>query len=519
VAGIREGELLRTPANQLLLALALLAPLALAGPARGDGASPDPVFFKSPDPVTARLIADALELLKNQPISDHTEGRRQLVSIGYWTVPPLIGLLRDGSSSERRNAALALGTILDRRAILPLLKTAENDSHLFVPSFATLVMGKFEAPDAIPRLDDLVQERKKDHRRISAVLSIAKLQTKQSYDILERVALSRDLTILRETATFCMGFYRDRALVRGEGGVAEPCPALERALAASQVELRRSALLAVALLGHRDLKELYLKYADWRQDQSLQQVALLALGRFPDEDVTRLYLNRLSSQKSPERVKLMAAMMMKDRKDPKVLVELRRLNPQDKEVKAALTLTLSNYEDEETVKKLIVRLTDNSNQVRGAAAIGLSRLTDPDLKALAIRALTDILTGKAGTVEADVRHNMDLARRVLKTGKKQGEFIWLGNREFADALPKDVEERVLDYVNKEVERVLGVTSLQPEKAIPRPGGGRREVNDEASDLRDLKVWLENYPYFEPFDIPVPKIAITPQPEPLKQEGN
>ncbi len=513
MAGIREGELLRVKATISVLALAFAA---FAVSARGGDAPPDPVFFKSPDPVTRRLIDDALKLLNNQPISDHTRGREELVAIGYWTVRPLLGLLRDGSFSERRNAALTLGTILDRRAILPLLKTAENDPHLFVPSFAALVVGKFESPDSISRLDDLVKLRRKDHRRIAAVLSIAKLHSEKSYDTLERVALSRDLTIMKETATFCMGFYRDRALVRGEGGVAEPCPALMKALASSQVELQRSALLAAALLGHRDLKELYLKYADWRQDQSLQRVALLALGRFPDEDVTRLYLSRLTSQSSPKRVKLMAAMMMKDRKDAKILDELRRLIPQDKGVKAALTLTLSNYQDEETVRKLIVRLTDNSNQVRAAAAIGLSRLTDPDLKPLAIRALTDMLSGKAGTVDRDVRYNMELARKILRTGRKKGEFIWIGNREFADALPKDVEERVLDYVNKEVERVLGVTSLQPQKALPRPGV-RRAVNDEGSDLRDLKDWLERYPYFEPFDIPVPKIAITP--EPVKQEGD
>lgn len=514
MAGIREGELLKATATLLVLALAFAA---FAGPARGGDAPPDPVFFKNPDKVTRRLIDDALELLKNQPISDHTRGRAELVEIGYWTVPPLIDLLRDGSSSERRNAVLALGTILDRRAILPLLKTAENDSNLFVPSFAALVVGKFESPESLPRLDGLVKERKKDVRRLAALLSIAKLHTDQSYDILERVALSRDLTILRETAIFCMGFYRDRALVRGEGGVAEPCLALKKALASSQVELQRSALLAVALLGHRDLKDLYLEFAHWRQDQDLQLLALLALGRFPDEDVTRLYLNRLTSQNSPERVKLMAAMMMKDRKDPKILDELRRLEPQDKGVKAALTLTLSNYQDEETVNKLIQRLSDNSNQVRGAAAIGLSRLTDPDLKALAIRAITTILQGRAAIV-SDVRHNMELARTVLRTGKKQGEFMWLGNQEFADALPKDIEERVLDYVNGEVERVLGVTSLQPEKALPRPGN-RREVNDQASDLRDLQVWLERYPYFESFDIPVPKIAITPRAEPVKKEGN
>jgi HEAT repeat protein len=501
----------------LVLVLALAAG---AGQVRGGDAPPDPVFFKNPDEHTRERIVNALDLLNKQSISDHTRGRGELVSIGYWSVRPLIEMLLEESFSERRNAALALGAIGDRRAIQPLLKAAENDPHLYVPSFATLVVGSFGADQVIPRLDGLIKNRKKDHRRISAVLSVAKLHSDRSYEILERVALSRDLSIVRETATFCLGFYRDQALVRGESGAREPCPALMKALNSSRMELSRSALLALALLGHRDLKELYLKYADPRRDQELQRVALLALGRFPDEDVTRLYLSRLTNQTTPERVKLMAALMMKDRKDKKVLDQLRRLIPQDKSVKAALTLALSNFEDEETVKKIIQRLADSSKQVRAAAAIALSRLTEPDLQAVAIKAITDVLVGKAGTVHNDVRFNMELARKILRTGDSRGEFIWLGNREFADALPKDVEERVLDFVNREVERVLGVTSLQPEKSLLRPPipGERRPVNDQASDLRDLKAYLELYPYFEPFDIPVPKIAITPRPEPLNPGG-
>jgi hypothetical protein len=87
---------------------------------------------------------------------------------------------------------------------------------------------------------------------------------------------------------------------------------------------------------------------------------------------------------------------------------------------------------------------------------------------------------------------------------------WLGNEEFAAAMPKDVEERVLDFVNREVERVLGITSLRPDKAAPRPGTGR-DVNDATSELRDLEEYLKMYPYFEPFDIPEPKVAITPRP--------
>ncbi|MHC4861060.1 MAG: hypothetical protein ACYTDY_13320, partial [Planctomycetota bacterium] len=85
--------------------------------AAGTGAADDgPVFFEKPDRITARRIADALELMKRPYVSDHTRAREILEEIGYWAVEPLIRKLVDGNAPEQRNAALVLGTILDTRA-------------------------------------------------------------------------------------------------------------------------------------------------------------------------------------------------------------------------------------------------------------------------------------------------------------------------------------------------------------------------------------------------------------------
>jgi HEAT repeat protein len=138
-------------------------------------------------------------------------------------------------------------------------------------------------------------------------------------------------------------------------------------------------------------------------------------------------MSRLGGATTPERVRKMAALMMKDRRDPSILPTLRRIVLQDTEVKAALTLALSNFEDEETVRLIIHRLVDPHRQVRAAAAIGLSRLTVPEMKELAIRALTAALSGEAGPVDREVGINMEIARDILRRGKAKEPFRWLGN--------------------------------------------------------------------------------------------
>jgi hypothetical protein len=122
-----------------------------------------------------------------------------------------------------------------------------------------------------------------------------------------------------------------------------------------------------------------------------------------------------------------------------------------------------------------------------------------------------MLQGRAGTLDRDVRFNMERARDILRGEEPRGEFRSPGNRQFAEDLPKDVEERVLDFVNHEVERVLEITNLSDQKASPRLPE-RLRIDDDASSLRDLQSYLEKYPYFVPRDIPEPFVEITPTPE-------
>ncbi|MCU0725011.1 MAG: HEAT repeat domain-containing protein [Planctomycetes bacterium] len=504
MARLRPGQLL------ILIGAALVAtdPLS-AAPA----ADPGPVFFREPDRETAKRIAEGIALIERASASDHERGRTLLTDVGHWAVEPLRAILRTGDSSQRRNAVLVLGTLLDRRALPDLLRTAENDPYLFATSFAALMAGKYQDPVAADRLTALLSDPKRSHRRRAAVLALTKVGDPRAFEAIALLVNPREDSLVRETAAFCLGFLRDQALVLGPDGRMRPCREIEYALGSSETALRRAGMLALALLGHRDLKDLYMRAAqNGREDHEVRRIALLALGRFPDEDVTKLLLGVVANPNAAKVEIEMAAMILKDRRDPAVVQALLRASPEDPRLKAVFTLALSNFESEEVMTRIADRLTDKSDQVRVAAAVALSRLTVPELKEKAIGRLTSMLQGKGGTLDANVRFDMERAREILLKGEAPGDFVWLGNEDTAEDLPKDVEERVLDLVNGAVERVLDLSSLTQIKAGPLRDE-RFRVSDEGADLRDLQDYLARYPYFLPRDIPEPRVVATPLPRP------
>jgi len=469
-----------------------------------------PVFFEDPDPETARRIAAAVELMSRPYLDDHSRGRETLEEIGYWVVEPLLEGLDEGNTALQRNAALVLGTIRDPRGLKPLLVAARDERQRYLPAFAALMIGHSREGKTAARLGALVSNRAKTNRRISALLALAKIDSPESFEILRRFARPGERVVVRQTAIFCLGFFRDRVLEKGPDGEFVPIPEVARGLAASEARLRRAAVLALALAGHRDMKEFFRRAAlnEREDDPDVKRIALLALGRFPDEDVTTILLNLLVSPREHDQVRLMAAFLLKDRNDPTALDRLksaRHLTSQD--LKAGQTLALSNFDDEGALEIIARRLGDPSDRVRSAAAIGISRLTQPELKTKAVTILSALLEGKGGTIDPDVLHNMKRAREILRRGEAPGSFRWMGNKELAQDLGKDVEEKLLDLVNEEARRVLGITSLTPLRAARDP---RFRVEDQNSELRDLKRHLDVHPYFVPKDVPAPRIAVTPR---------
>jgi len=504
------------PLPVLVLLAALGAVAALPAFAGGDG----PVFFEEPDPITRRALESALDDLRGNSITDHARGRKSLADIGYWAVAPLHRLLRTGSSIEKRNAALALGVIRDPRSLPTLLSSAHMDRHHYVPAFSALVIGPFRERSSIPALDEMLKDQSREDRRIGAVLSLAKIRDEKCFDILVRTAKSDTGDRTRRASLFCLGFFREQALIVVDG-VHRPIPIIEKSLRSSNERIRRAALLAVALLGHRDLRPFYERPVTGTRegDPRIQKLGLLAMARFPDSKVTDLLIRKLTDLRAPGEVKVMVALLLMDRKDPAARDRLLKLRPREHELRAAVTLALSNFEDEEVVKEILRRLTDHKSQVRAAAAIAIARFTDEKHRKMAISHLSGILAGKAGAIDPDVKANMIRARRILSGEEPSGEFRHLGNREYVEGMTKDLEEKVLDMVNREAREVLGVEGLTPLRAAHVKG--RFRVDDSMSELRDLKDHLDRHPYFEPSDIPEPKLVITPRrvpPEGEKKTG-
>jgi HEAT repeat protein len=481
------------------------------GSALSQDRPPGPVFFEEPDRLTMQTLTSALEDLRGNSITDHTRGRESLEEIGYWAVPPLLMLLKTGSSIEKRNAALALGIIgpglAGSRGLEELLKVARTDRHQYAPVFCSLSVGRYCDPSSVSRLHAMIIDPSRDERRVACILSVAKIRDPKSFDVIHALARSNPGDRVKRTALLTLGFFRDRSLLV-ENGLHRPLPVLVKALRSTNERHRRAALLAIALLGHRDLRPLYDRAARSRLegDSEVRKVALLILARFADPDVTKLLLTTLADPRAPAKVKVMAALILVDRKDPAALDRLLKLNPRETDLKSAVTLALSNFETPEALNVIVRRLLDKKDQVRAAAAIALSRFTNPEHKEIAIARLTTALR-QGGALDRDVRYDFQLARRILQTGDADGDFLYLGNREFVLDMGKDAEERLLDFVNLEMRDILGIEALTPLRAGPIKD--RFRVDDSTAELRDLKEHLDRHPYFVPEDIPPPNLTATP----------
>lgn len=496
--------------------LLLLLPLVAAAPAvaaPADRIRP-PVFFEEPDPATRDRIRAALDDIERPQIHPRTRGRETLTEIGYWAIAPLLDLVANPKSDavETRNAALVLGEIGDPAATAPLLKVSRTANHQYVGAYAALAVGMLRDPATVPALRDLIRDPSRDDRRIASILAVTKIGAPVGFEVLVDLLRTEKLSLVREAAVFCLGFFRDQALVPGAGGLV-PCPELRDALRSSEIPIRRAAVVALALLGHRDLKPIYADLVARESDAEVKRIALLALGRFGDKDVTDTLLDILADEQADGSVRLMAAFLLKDRRDPAALDRLkaliRRGFPRESGLRAAVTLALSNFEDPGVVDLLLRSVVaDPKDRVRSAAAIGLSRMTDPAFRERAVGEFTKLLRGEYGPLDDEVRYNVGLARERLQKEDAPGEFDWQENAEFGADLPKDLEEKVLDVVNEEAGRVLGLAALSDLRSFPTHQ--RTSKSDQNHELRDLDEHLARHPYFVPADVPEPKVAITPR---------
>src|SRR5688500_13844550 len=117
-----------------LLSLGLLGPSAGAG--EDAGAPPDRVFFRDPDKETGARIAELISRVATGYVADRTKPRRELESIGHWSVDPLLEAVQ-GAEAPIRCATLRVhDPIGDRRAVEPLRAVMMREqAHQYVAGF------------------------------------------------------------------------------------------------------------------------------------------------------------------------------------------------------------------------------------------------------------------------------------------------------------------------------------------------------------------------------------------------
>lgn len=178
----------RRRAAGLLLLGALLAAAPSPGgadPARAEGEPPRdrPVFFRDPDPATARAIEKALGRFGDPSPNNREAGRDALHAIGWWSVEPLLRTVERGSGQFRSNALLVLGRLADPRALPAARSVAAEDDTEWPPVFASLLLGRMrDADDRTLRAfrDSLASRGGDEKRKVAVVLALGKLHRRRA---------------------------------------------------------------------------------------------------------------------------------------------------------------------------------------------------------------------------------------------------------------------------------------------------------------------------------------------------
>lgn len=541
----------------LLLAAAGLAALPAAPPslAADDGSPGGPVFFRNPDPETAREISAAISLF-GDPSPNIKEGARDsLHDIGWWSVSRLLETVKERQGQFRTNSYLVLGRLGDRRA-LPAMRAEVLETSEWPPAVAALMLGRMrDADDATVAAFRSVLESDagKNLRRRAVCLALAKLHRRRAEDcipLLEKALSSKSANpAVRHAALLSLGFFRSQlveALPDGTGF--QPRKTIADFLKDRDTGMRLSAVLAMSI-SYIDAFHPYFLKACEDGDLQVRLAALLALGRNPEPVTTALLARVLENPTADEREKQMAAYLLGRRPDivaadPRAFDALSHAitAPRAPEVAAAALVSLSGVDDPRVVKILVSKLSATSATVRAASAVGSVRLRqEADL----LRAREEI-SARLRAGEPDDNAKFDLKAAVEEIGailndraeaaagrapKPRPPVPWkeAEARDLFLELGRDERQRTFDLVNLRALQVLGIDSLYPYRpsydpdekpeslgGIGAKGVGLRDrpVDNQQSEQYDVRVELSRRPYFGP-EQDDPDVATAPVPRETK----
>ena len=162
----------------------------------GDGGeeATGPIFFREPDRETGAHIAELIAQMATGSVPDREKKRRELQSIGSWSVEPLLDAVARLEPPKVCAAILVLDAIHDRRAVDPLRATvAKETAHPYVAAFATLCLGRFGDASSVEVFRSAVKTTKLELLKAAVPFAAAKIRTADARDlVIERVRAPGD---------------------------------------------------------------------------------------------------------------------------------------------------------------------------------------------------------------------------------------------------------------------------------------------------------------------------------------
>lgn len=533
----------------LLLAGAVLAPAAAAddqpsSPAQGG------VFFREPDTETAARIKELVGRMATDSVQDRENLRRELETIGFWSVEPLVDALARLEPPKQCTSILVLDAIGDRRAVEPLRAAIVREtSHPYIAAFATLSLGRYRDATAIPVFRTAARTTKSmDMLKAAVPLALAKIRTDEARDVLlERVRTKGQKEPVQSAALLALGFFPESAFA---ANAMAPGADLAAALAVTNRRRgeRQAALLGflVAAEARGDVKAALRELMAAESAPEVVRLLLLGLSRSSDADVTEL-LAQSAARQGDERVREMAADLLYDRVDAAtkaVVIQVARGDSSPR-MRAACVLALGRLADDDARRLLVEKLIDKSPLVRAAAAVALTRRNVDGARESAIAAIEPRL--KHGETSDDVRADLEAARAVLAGERTDVRWTEVGPRALFADMSMSYVQRLLREVNVRAQASLDlakITNLTTDSEIvtsgppsqpegpgggggsgggvdpgdgdpstpggphdgpPAPGDGTASIarTSQYQELRDLKVELRRRPYFGVEDLPPP----------------
>jgi transcription termination factor NusA len=366
--------------------------------------------LRDQDPTVRQMAAKALEGLKKPVVErlivnmrDDDPGVRWKVieTLGIkWEMPELVALA-DEDSSVRQSAAMALGQLGDKRAVIPLIATLKDEDRN-VSQSAAEALGKLGDERAVEPLlvvlsedEDQITRRRAAHalrclgdkRQIDVLLAmledenpkfrreaakaVGKLKDKRAIDYLLAALEDEDL-IVRRRAAQALGQLGDERAV----------DALLATIEDQEPTLRLTAARVLGKLGdERAVKSLLAAMKD--EDPIVCRIAAesyaelyahIALKQSDDEQTLEPLITLLENENATVRKRAVEALGKLGGRSVEPLINA--LNHQDPLVRRKVAETLGQIGDKRSVKPLINALRDGDEMVRRRAAEALGELGD-----------------------------------------------------------------------------------------------------------------------------------------------